>query len=98
MELGTIKNTILQSCGWMSVMMGLIALALINISLLSGYEGSLTNLFSSSWVIIALVFGIISIFNKKSRSLGLWGLGLCIYLAFFVAVIFVLGWTIVPFP
>jgi len=98
MELGTLKNTILQGFGWVSVVMGLIALALINISLLSGYDGLLTNLFSSSWIAIAVVFGIISLINKKSRSLGFWGLGLSIYLGLFVAVIFVLGWTIVPFP
>ena len=98
MELGSLKKTILQGCGWMSVIMGLISLALINISLLSGYDGSLTNLFSFSWVVIAVVFGILSIFNKKSRSLGFWGLGLSIYLGLFVAVIFFLGWTITPFP
>ncbi|MFC7686360.1 hypothetical protein [Ureibacillus sp. GCM10028918] len=97
MELGTIKNTILQACGWLSVVMGLISLALINLSVLSGYDGGLANSYSS-WILLAVVFGIISSLNKKSRSLGLWGLGLSIYLGLFVAVIFVLGWTIVPFP
>lgn len=97
MELGTIKSTILKTCGWLSVIMGLISLALINLSLLSGYDVPLANTFSS-WVLLAVVFGFVSLFNKKSRSLGFWGLGLSIYIGLFVAVIFVLGWTIVPFP
>lgn len=97
MELGTIKSAILHICGWLSVVMGLIFLADINLSLLSGYDGALSNIFSS-WMLLAFLFGVISTFNKNSRSLGLWGLGLSIYLGLFVAVIFVLGWMIVPFP
>ncbi|KGR76350.1 hypothetical protein [Ureibacillus sinduriensis] len=97
MELGTIKNTVLHICGWLSVVMGLIFLADINLSLLSGYDGALSNIFSS-WIMLSVVLGVISTFNKKSRSLGLWGLGLSIYLGLFMAVIFILGWTIVPFP
>ena len=31
-------------------------------------------------------------------SLGLWGLGISIFIGVFVMTIFVLGWTIVPFP
>lgn len=97
MELGTIKSAILHICGWLSVVMGLIFLADINLSLLSGYDGALSTIFSS-WMLLAVVFAVISTFNKKSRSLGLWGLGLSIYLGLFIAVIFVLGWMIVPFP
>lgn len=97
MELGTIKSTIIQGLGWMSVVMGLISLAIINLSMLSGYNLPIGNKFSS-WVLISLVFGIISLLNKKSRSLGLWGLGISIFIGLFVFTIFVLGWTIVPFP
>ena len=97
MELGKIRSTLFKTCGWLSVVMGLISLALINLTLLSGYDVSIANTFSS-WALLAVVFGFASIFSKKSRSLGFWGLGLSIYVGLFVFVIFVLGWTIVPFP
>ncbi|MEK3981368.1 hypothetical protein MKY37_20355 [Psychrobacillus sp. FSL K6-2836] len=95
MELGSIKNTILTGLGWLSVIMGLISLAIINVSLLSGYDVPLAN---TSWVLISVVFGIISVFNKKSRTLGFWGLSISIFLGLFVVTIFGLGWTINPFP
>ena len=97
MELGSIKSTLIQGVGWLSVVIGLVCLAILNISLLSGYNLQIENKFSS-WVFISSVLGVISLINKKSRSLGLWGLGISIFIGVFVMTIFVLGWTIVPFP
>lgn len=97
MELGTIKSTIITGLGWLSIVMGLISLAIINITLLSGYNLQFENIFSS-WIVISSVIGFVSLLNKKSRSLGLWGLGISIFIGVFMLTIFVLGWAIVPFP
>lgn len=97
MELGTIKQRIFPSIGWLSIVTGLISLAVLNIFLLWGYNAPLGNNISL-WFLITVILGIVSIFNENSRSLGLWGLGLGLYLGLFVAVIFILGWTIHPFP
>lgn len=97
MELGSLKSTLIQGMGWLSVVIGLVCLAILNISFLSGYNLQIENKFSS-WVFISSVLGVISLINKKSRSLGLWGLGISIFIGVFVMTIFVLGWTIVPFP
>ena len=97
MELGSLKSTLIQGMGWLSVVIGLVCLAILNISLLSGYNLQIENKFSL-WVFISSVLGVISLINKKSRSLGLWGLGISIFIGVFVMTIFVLGWTIVPFP
>ncbi|MFB5089605.1 hypothetical protein PGC35_20885 [Psychrobacillus sp. PGGUH221] len=97
MELGSIKKIIFPGLGWLSVIMGLLSLAIINVSLLSGYDVPLANTFSS-WVLISAVFGIISVFNQKSRTLGLWGMSISIFIGLFFVTIFGLGWTIVPFP
>lgn len=97
MELGALKNTLIQGMGWLSVVIGLVSLAILNISLLSGYNLQIENKFSS-WVFFSAILGVISLINKKSRTLGLWGLGISIFIGVFVMTIFVLGWTIVPFP
>ena len=97
MELGSLKGKLIQGMGWLSVVIGLVSLAILNISLLSGYNLQIENKFSS-WVFISSVLGVISLINKKSRSLGLWGLGISIFIGVFIMTIFVLGWTIVPFP
>lgn len=97
MELVTIRRTIFQGLGWLSVVMGLISLAIINISLLSEYDLQVESKFSS-WVFISLVVGFISLVNRKSRSLGLWGLGLSVFIVVFIFTIFGLSWTVAPFP
>lgn len=97
MELGTIKQSVFQWIGWLSVVTGLISLAILNIFLLWEYDIPIvSNIFN--WILITFILGVISIFNKNSRSLGLWGIWIGIYMGFFVAVMFVLSWTISPFP
>jgi len=97
MELATVKQRVFLWMGWLSIITGLITLVFLNISLLWGLNvpiGSNIPL----WLCITLAFGIISTTNKNSRSLGLWGLSLGIYLGFFLIVMFMLSWTINPFP
>lgn len=65
MELGTIKSTVLQTMGWLSVVMGLISLAILNISLLSEYDLQIETRFSSL-VVTSIIIGVISLVNKKA--------------------------------
>lgn len=97
MELGTIKQKFFLSVGWLSVVIGLASLAIINIFLLWGYDLPIVNNITF-WLLITLILGILAAINKNSRSLGLWGVGLGIYLGFFIVVMFILGWTVSPFP
>jgi hypothetical protein len=96
-ELDKIKLKSFQVLGWFSVITGIVALALLNISMLSGYDLAITSQLSL-WISVILISGLISLLNKQSRSLGFWGLGIAGYLGFLIAVIFILGWIIVPFP
>jgi len=91
------KQRIYQSIGWLSIVTGLISLVFLNLFLLSGYNVSMGGYFYL-WILIPVVFGIFSSFHKRSRPLGLWGLGLGLYLLFFVVVMFMLGWIVAPFP
>lgn len=97
MELGKMKMTIFQGLGWLSVILGLFTLMIINISLVSGYEVPLMDNLSF-WLSITIISSLLSSFNKKSRSLGLWGLGLCVYIGLFIVCILFLGRIIAPFP
>ncbi|EMR06017.1 hypothetical protein C772_01997 [Bhargavaea cecembensis DSE10] len=97
MELDKVKLKSFQVLGWFSVIAGIVALALLNIAMLSGYDLPITSQLSF-WITVILISGLISLSNRQSRSLGFWGLGIAVYLAFFIAVIFILGWIIVPFP
>lgn len=97
MELNKVKLKSFQVLGWFSVITGIIALALLNISMLSGYDLSFMEQLSF-WISSILISGLIALFGRNSRSLGLWGLGIAVYLGIFTAVIFILGWVIMPFP
>ena len=97
MELGTIGSTIFKTSGWLSVILALISLALLNLTMLSSYDIALGSTFVL-WVIFAAIFGFVALFHKKSRSLGLWGLGVSFFIGLFLFVIFFLAWMIIPFP
>jgi len=97
MELETLKQDIFRWAGWISIVMGLLVLAVINISLLSGYDLLITGDLSAI-VIVGFLLGTFAAVPKHSRQLGLWGVLLSLYTGFFTVVIFFLGWTISPFP
>lgn len=97
MELDRVKHTSFQVLGWFSVIVGILALALLNFSLLSGYDSAFTNQMSI-WISAILVSGLISLVGTKSRPLGLWGIGIALFLILFTGMVFFLGWVIVPFP
>jgi len=97
MELETLKQDIFRWAGWISLVIGLFVLAMINISLISGYSMPLANQFSLL-VFLSVVLSIIVLFPKHSRSLGIWGLLICLYIGFFATAVFFLGWMINPFP
>ncbi|MFC7364647.1 hypothetical protein ACFQQH_05830 [Bhargavaea changchunensis] len=97
MELDRVKHISFQVFGWFSVIIGILALALLNITLLSGYDSSFTNQMSL-WISVIIISGLVSLVGKNSRPLGLWGIGIALFLILFTGVIFFLGWAIVPFP
>ncbi|WP_077617583.1 hypothetical protein [Bacillus sinesaloumensis] len=96
MELGKMRHIVFQWMGWSSVIMGLTGLLLLNGMLLSGFDIPIAT--NASFYVISFILGFVSIFQKKSRSLGLWGIGLSIYFFVFIILMFGLGWAIVPFP
>ncbi|SDE93425.1 hypothetical protein [Bhargavaea beijingensis] len=97
MELDKVKVVSFRIIGWFSVITGVLALLLLNISMLSGYDISFMEQLSF-WVSAILISGLVSLFGRHSRPLGLWGIGIALFLIFFTGVIFFLGWMIVPFP
>jgi hypothetical protein len=97
MELDKVKILSFQVLGWFSVITGIVALALLNISMLSGYDLSFMEQLSF-WISAILISGLVSLFGRQSRSLGLMGIGIALYLGLFTGIIFFLGWIIVPFP
>lgn len=99
MELDKINRfeTPLKICGWISVIIGLIMLFTFNIGLLTNYETPLDDYYSLV-ISLSFLFGFIALFSKRSRSLGIWGLGIGVFILLFLVIFFFLGWMIVPFP
>lgn len=97
MELETVKQKVFLWIGWLSVVIGLVSLAILNIFLLWGYDIPVANMILYS-ILLTPILGVISAVNKKSRPLGLWGLGIAIYMGVYIVVIFFLGWIVSPFP
>ena len=97
MELGKLSKLLFSVIGGMSVLSGIVALILINIAVLTGINVIMDDLyFSLMWMTFML--GILAVFPKTSRSLGVRGLLLGIYLFVFIGVTFIVGWWIYPFP
>ncbi|MEK3765344.1 hypothetical protein [Solibacillus sp. FSL K6-4121] len=97
MELDKLKKLqIPVIAGWISVGSGLVTLLLLNISMLTN-DSILFEYFSLIlWV--GFICAWPAIFSKKSRFLGVWALGIILFLIAFYMLIFILGWIIVPFP
>lgn len=97
MELGTLKHSIFHWFGWASVTLSLWMLLMANIWILTSYETMFNNV-SPMILLVAFVMGTIALLRKTSRSLGIWGISLTVYLFLFLAGTFVIGWMINPFP
>lgn len=98
MELGKLKQSKFPAItGWISIFSGLFILLLFNINMLTNYSMVLLDYFII-FIGIGFIFAWPAIFSKNTRFLGLWGLGLSLFLLIFIFVIFILGWMIVPFP
>ena len=97
MELDKLKKLqIPVIAGWISVASGLFTLLLLNISMLT--NDSILFEYFSLILGIGFIFAWPAIFSKKSRFLGVWALGIIIFLLIFFFNIFFLSWIIVPFP
>ena len=97
MELGSLKTSMFHWAGWVGVTVGLFALAIVNISILSGYDTPFSDRLSL-FIFLALLFGALACIRKSSRILGIWSILLALFLIIFMGIIFFLGWVIVPFP
>ncbi|WP_155591828.1 hypothetical protein [Lysinibacillus cavernae] len=97
MELGALNKFIFNVFGWASVSLGLWTLIIINSWIIIGYDAPLTISFKTV-IILIFIFGILAAIPKSSRALGKWGIFLSCYLVIFMIVIFMVGWSITPFP
>ncbi|MBD8032363.1 MULTISPECIES: hypothetical protein [Solibacillus] len=97
MELDKLKKLQIPAiAGWISVASGLFTLLLLNISMLT--NNSILFEYFSLILGIGFIFAWPAIFSKKSRFLGVWALGIILFLIIFLFNIFFLSWIIVPFP
>ena len=99
MELVTLKplNCLLMFSGWIGILSGVVALFFLNIGILTNFAINIDGIYSVS-IVITFIFSMSAIFSKASRSLGIWGISLSIFLMLFQTIIFFLGWMVSPFP
>ena len=98
MELGKLKQAKFPAItAWISIGNGLFILLLFNINMLTNYSMELLNYFII-FIGIGFIFAWPAIFSKNTRFLGLWGLGISLFLCLFISVTIFLGWLINPFP
>lgn len=98
MELVTLKRFEkgFVTAGWFGVISGLCLLLLLNITLLTNIDITSNNLFL--FIYLTAPLSVIALFSKKSRSLGLWGLSIELFIMIFTVIFFGLGWIVTPFP
>lgn len=98
MELVTLKRFEkgFITVGWIGMIGGLCLLLLLNITLLTNIDITINNLFLL--IYLTVPFSVLALFSKKSRSLGLWGLSIVLFIMIFTVIFFGLGWIVTPFP
>lgn len=98
MELVTLKRFEkgFVTAGWLGVISGVCLLLLLNITLLTNIDIIINNLYL--FIYLTAPLSVLALFSKKSRSLGLWGLSIVLFIMIFAATIFMLGWIVMPFP
>ncbi|MGN7476412.1 hypothetical protein ACTHOQ_01050 [Solibacillus silvestris] len=98
MELGKLKQPKFPAVSaWISIASGMFILLLFNINMLTNYSMALLDSFII-FIGIGFVFAWPAIFSKSTRFLGLWGLGISVFLFIFTVTIIFIGWLINPFP
>ncbi|MGE7695156.1 hypothetical protein ACQKNC_13745 [Lysinibacillus sp. NPDC094177] len=98
MELVTLKRFEkgFVTAGWFGVICGLCLLLVLNITLLTNIDLTFNNLYLLIYLTAPL--SVLALFSKKSRSLGLWGLSIVLFIMIFTVIFFGLGWIVTPFP
>jgi len=98
MELVTLKRFEkgFVTAGWIGMIGGLCLLLLLNILILTNIDVTDNNFYL--FVYLTAPFNVIAICSKKSRSLGIWGLSILLFIMIFTVIIFFLGWMVIPFP
>ncbi|MEY9977496.1 hypothetical protein [Lysinibacillus sp. RC79] len=98
MELVTLKRFEkgFVTAGWFGIISGLCLLLLLNITLLTNIDITNNNLYLL--IYLTAPFSVLALFSKKSRSLGLWGLSIVLFIMMFTVIIFIIGWIVIPFP
>ncbi|MDM5247277.1 MULTISPECIES: hypothetical protein [unclassified Lysinibacillus] len=98
MELVTLKRFEkgFVTAGWLGMIGGLCLLLLLNILIITNIDITDNNFYLL--VYLTAPFNVIAICSKKSRSLGLWGLSILLFIMIFTVTIFILGWMVIPFP
>jgi len=98
MELVTLKRFEkgFVTAGWVGMIGGLCLLLLLNILILTNIDVTDNNFYL--FVYLTAPFNVIAICSKKSRSLGIWGLSILLFIMIFTVIIFFLGWMVIPFP
>ncbi|WP_374721136.1 hypothetical protein [Peribacillus tepidiphilus] len=103
MELGVKKKikrdgTLQTWTGFLSFVVGLIALAGLNAALLLETE-AFPETVLVQLPLIGLFLGIVGLFTRKrSRLYAWWGIGICVFLFVFTFMMFGLAWSINPKP
>lgn len=98
MELGNVKQAKFPAiAGWISILSGLFMLLLFNINMLTNYSMVILDYFII-FIGTGFIFAWPAIFSKNVRFLGLWGLGISLFLLLFIFNITFLAWIVNPFP
>lgn len=99
MELVTLKSLdrLLVLSGWLGIISGIVALFFLNIGILTNFAINIDGIYSIT-IAFTIIFSGLAIFSRTSRSLGIWGISLGVFLMLFQTVIFFLAWMVSPFP
>ncbi|MCR8643318.1 hypothetical protein NV379_11705 [Paenibacillus sp. N1-5-1-14] len=86
--------------GFISFLIGLVLLAILNISLLT-QKGTMDGLLNPIiyFSLISFVLGVVGLFAfKRFRLFAIWGIGISAFCLIFLVLMFGLSWSINPRP
>lgn len=89
---GSTKKKVATVTGFISFLLSLLSLMIINITLLTGHGGMIGFVYIS---ILGFFLGIVGLFTKKgSRLYAVWGVSLNLFVVIFPFIMFILAYTI----